>query len=241
MIAAAKAANRKLMVGYRVRYEPYNQALIAYARDTADVGPTRLMITVAPASAAASATSHRNARSLRVASSAENSTSSASSRAMRVASAAWRRQVARSMRSLWRRCRSIQSHVELMRVIALDGRSNVVGERIRPIRIDPPGTASLEHDLDMLSDVLHAVVHDGAGVSFVVPFSMDDARVFWLDKVLPGVRAGTRRVVVARLGSRIDHLQRLQREDARHARPRVRAPLRACVRSQPGDHRLQQP
>jgi predicted dehydrogenase len=44
MIAAATAANRKLMVGYRVRYEPYNQALIAYARETADAGPTRLIL-----------------------------------------------------------------------------------------------------------------------------------------------------------------------------------------------------
>jgi glucose-fructose oxidoreductase len=44
MIAAAKAANRKLMVGYRVRYEPYNQALIAYARETSEAGPTRLIL-----------------------------------------------------------------------------------------------------------------------------------------------------------------------------------------------------
>ena len=44
MIAAAKAANRKLMIGYRVRYEPYNQALIAYARDSAEAGPTRVII-----------------------------------------------------------------------------------------------------------------------------------------------------------------------------------------------------
>ncbi len=44
MIAAAKAANRKLMIGYRVRYEPYNQALIAYARESADAGPTRIIL-----------------------------------------------------------------------------------------------------------------------------------------------------------------------------------------------------
>ena len=44
MIAAAKAANRKLMVGYRVRYEPFNQALISYARETAEAGPTRLIL-----------------------------------------------------------------------------------------------------------------------------------------------------------------------------------------------------
>ena len=27
--------------------------------------------------------------------------------------------------------------------------------------------------------MLHAVVHGGAGVSFIVPFSLDDARAFW--------------------------------------------------------------
>ena len=61
----------------------------------------------------------------------------------------------------------------------------------------------LARDLDMLSDVLHAVVHVGAGVSFVVPFSIADARAFWVDKVLPGVRARTRRVLVARWNERI--------------------------------------
>jgi predicted dehydrogenase len=43
MIAAAKAANRKLMVGYRCRYEPYNQALIKMARDQ-EMGPTRVIL-----------------------------------------------------------------------------------------------------------------------------------------------------------------------------------------------------
>jgi ribosomal protein S18 acetylase RimI-like enzyme len=62
---------------------------------------------------------------------------------------------------------------------------------------------ALARDLAMLGDVLHAVVHDGAGVSFVVPFSLDDGRAFWRDGVLPGVRAGTRRVLVARDSDRI--------------------------------------
>ena len=60
------------------------------------------------------------------------------------------------------------------------------------------GSASLEHDLDMLAGVLHAVVHVGAGVSFVVPFSLEEARAFWIERVLPGVRAGSRRILVAR-------------------------------------------
>jgi ribosomal protein S18 acetylase RimI-like enzyme len=68
---------------------------------------------------------------------------------------------------------------------------------------DLPGAPPLERDLDMLAEILHAVVHDGAGVSFVVPFSMDEARAFWRDKVLPGVRADTRRVLVTRSDTRI--------------------------------------
>jgi ribosomal protein S18 acetylase RimI-like enzyme len=62
---------------------------------------------------------------------------------------------------------------------------------------------ALERDLDMLAEVLHAVVHTGAGVSFVAPFSRDEARAFWTDAVLTGVRAGRRRVLVARLDRRI--------------------------------------
>lgn len=63
--------------------------------------------------------------------------------------------------------------------------------------------ASLDRDLDMLAEVLHAVVHGGAGVSFFLPFPLDEARAFWRETVLPGVRSGTRRVVVARDGDRI--------------------------------------
>ena len=63
--------------------------------------------------------------------------------------------------------------------------------------------ASLVADLGALAEVLRAVVYDGAGVSFVVPFSIEEARTFWLASVLPGVRARTRRVLVARLEGRI--------------------------------------
>lgn len=55
----------------------------------------------------------------------------------------------------------------------------------------------------MLGDVLHSVVHTGAGVSFIVPFSEDEARGFWTGKVLPNVRAGSCRMLVARWGERI--------------------------------------
>jgi GNAT superfamily N-acetyltransferase len=72
--------------------------------------------------------------------------------------------------------------------------------RIEEWRAEP---ASLEPDLDMLGDVLHAVVHAGAGVNFFVPFSIGEARAFWVEKVLPGLRARTRRVLVARWNERI--------------------------------------
>ena len=68
---------------------------------------------------------------------------------------------------------------------------------------DRDAGAHLERELDMLAEILHAIVHVGAGVSFVVPFALDEARAFWIDKVLPGVRAGTRRVLVARAADRI--------------------------------------
>ena len=78
--------------------------------------------------------------------------------------------------------------------------SDLVIEEWRPDRLD---AAAVERDLDMLGEALHAVIHAGAGLSFVVPFPLDEARAFWSGKVLPAVRAGTRRVVVARAEGRI--------------------------------------
>jgi glucose-fructose oxidoreductase len=43
MIEAAKAADRKLMIGYRLRYEPYTQALIKSVRDQ-EMGPLRIVL-----------------------------------------------------------------------------------------------------------------------------------------------------------------------------------------------------
>jgi predicted dehydrogenase len=44
MIAAARAAGRRLMIGYRLRYEPFNQALIKLAQDDTELGPTRFVL-----------------------------------------------------------------------------------------------------------------------------------------------------------------------------------------------------
>jgi GNAT superfamily N-acetyltransferase len=75
--------------------------------------------------------------------------------------------------------------------------------RIEEWRPDSARAAFREAEIDMLAGILHAVVHGGAGVSFFTPFSINEARAFWVDKILPGMRAGTRRVLVARLDERI--------------------------------------
>jgi GNAT superfamily N-acetyltransferase len=74
--------------------------------------------------------------------------------------------------------------------------------RVEEWRADASRAAFVDTEIHMLADVLHAVVQAGAGVSFFTPFSIDEARAFWVDKVLPQVRAGIRRVLVARLYER---------------------------------------
>lgn len=70
-------------------------------------------------------------------------------------------------------------------------------------RVADVDAEAINRDVDMLGDVLHAVVQAGAGVSFFVPFSIDEARAFWRDTVLPGVPSGVRQVLVARTGDLI--------------------------------------
>lgn len=81
---------------------------------------------------------------------------------------------------------------------------NAPGEvRIEEWLIDSSRADAVEAGLDMLADVLHAVVNAGAGVSFFVPFSLNEARAFWSERILPQVRAGRRRVLIASVDSRI--------------------------------------
>jgi ribosomal protein S18 acetylase RimI-like enzyme len=67
----------------------------------------------------------------------------------------------------------------------------------------PDTSGAPQVELDMLAEILHAVVHHGASVNFFLPFSIDDARSFWAGKILPQVRTGTRRVLLARVDGRI--------------------------------------
>jgi ribosomal protein S18 acetylase RimI-like enzyme len=73
------------------------------------------------------------------------------------------------------------------------------------VHVEPwqPDELHLDADIALLGDLLHDCVHAGAAVSFVLPLSRTEAAAFWLDKILPAVKAGTCRVVVARRGPEI--------------------------------------
>ncbi len=57
--------------------------------------------------------------------------------------------------------------------------------------------------LGTLGGLLYDCVQDGASIGFVLPFTRDEAEAFWRLKVLPGVGAGGRVVLVARQDGRI--------------------------------------
>ncbi len=66
--------------------------------------------------------------------------------------------------------------------------------------IESATAEALEGCLDELGGLLHACVHAGASVGFVLPFDREAAAGFWRAKVLPRVAAGTVLCWTARLG-----------------------------------------
>ena len=56
--------------------------------------------------------------------------------------------------------------------------------------------------LEQLAEVLHDCVHGGASVSFMLPFSIEQARAFWAG-VAPGVASGERALIAAENNGRI--------------------------------------
>ena len=54
-----------------------------------------------------------------------------------------------------------------------------------------------------LTGLLHACVHDGASVGFILPFDQSTAARFWSDKVLPAVQCGNSVLFVARIDGHI--------------------------------------
>jgi ribosomal protein S18 acetylase RimI-like enzyme len=57
--------------------------------------------------------------------------------------------------------------------------------------------------LGELGALMHACVRHGASIGYVLPFSSAQGEAFWLDKVLPGVQAGSRLLLVAQIAGAV--------------------------------------
>lgn len=66
-----------------------------------------------------------------------------------------------------------------------------------------PEPAELPAHAAELAALLHACVHAGASVGYVLPFTVEDAAAFWTGTVQPAVREGRRVLLVAREADRI--------------------------------------
>ena len=58
-------------------------------------------------------------------------------------------------------------------------------------------TTDIGRHVRELGALLHACVHNGASINFVLPYTEDDSEAYWCDTVLPGVRDGGRLLLVA--------------------------------------------
>lgn len=61
----------------------------------------------------------------------------------------------------------------------------------------------IERHIEDLAELVHACVHDGASIGFIIPHSRADSAAFWRDKVAPAVRHGRRLLLAAWRDGRI--------------------------------------
>lgn len=71
------------------------------------------------------------------------------------------------------------------------------------ITISPLSATEATDHVAELGVLLHACVHDGASIGFVLPFTKADGEAYWRNKVLPRVQDGVVVLLVARLDGRI--------------------------------------
>ena len=64
-------------------------------------------------------------------------------------------------------------------------------------------SAAFAKAVERLAQILHACVHEGASVGFVMPFEQSEARAYWLDRVAAPHAAGSKLVLIANLGDEI--------------------------------------
>ncbi len=71
------------------------------------------------------------------------------------------------------------------------------------IAIAPLDPSALAQILGRLAEILHACVHEGASVGFVLPFAIEEASAYWRDRVAPAHAAGGKLVLVAYHGGEV--------------------------------------
>ncbi|MDF1855174.1 GNAT family N-acetyltransferase [Pseudooceanicola sp.] len=69
--------------------------------------------------------------------------------------------------------------------------------------IEEIAPGSYDAEIDGLTSLLHACVHAGASVNFVLPFPPEEARAFWTGKVAVAMAAGKRRLWLARAAGQV--------------------------------------
>ena len=65
------------------------------------------------------------------------------------------------------------------------------------IHVEALDPAAFAKAVGPLARILHACVHEGASIGFVMPFDLSEARAYWLDRVAPPHAAGARLVLIA--------------------------------------------
>jgi ribosomal protein S18 acetylase RimI-like enzyme len=76
----------------------------------------------------------------------------------------------------------------------------VEAQTINVAALDPP---ELAKTVERLAQILHACVHEGASIGFVVPFDQSEARGYWLERVVAPHAAGSKLVLIATIGGAI--------------------------------------
>jgi ribosomal protein S18 acetylase RimI-like enzyme len=71
------------------------------------------------------------------------------------------------------------------------------------IKVAALDAAAFAQTVDRLAQILHACVHEGASIGFIVPFDPTKARAYWLDRVAAPHAAGSKLVLIATLGEAI--------------------------------------
>lgn len=72
-----------------------------------------------------------------------------------------------------------------------------------PFAIAAFGRDDVQANIEALGEMMHACVHAGASIGYILPYSRDDGIAFWREKVMSRLDGGKLALFVARAGERI--------------------------------------